>query len=120
MRVGLIIIATADEFGIEVEDLLGPRKTKQIATARAVALYVARHLTSASYPDLGRIVNRDHTTVFALVRTAARLRARDPAVATVVDRLLDRLGRPRPVRLSEPASSPMAACSGFVAEGRCA
>ena len=56
-------------------------------------MYLARELSGASLPTIGRAFgNRNHTTVMhACKRTAARI-AEDPGAREAVDRLLRTLG----------------------------
>ena len=60
----VIIMAVADYFAVSVEDVMGRRRSRDIALTRQVAMYLIRDLTSLSLPQIGRAVgNRDHTTV---------------------------------------------------------
>src|SRR5699024_5134514 len=55
---------TADFFEVTVDDLCGPSKTKTLATARQIAMYLCRELTDMSLPRIGQTFGgRDHTTV---------------------------------------------------------
>lgn len=64
-----IIEATADHFHLTSADLCGKRRTKEIAHARQVAMYLARDLTELSLPKIGEeFGGRDHTTVLYAVR----------------------------------------------------
>jgi len=56
--------AVADAFGLSVADLLGPRRFVHHTTPRQLAMALARHLTAASLPLIGKQFNRDHSTVF--------------------------------------------------------
>jgi chromosomal replication initiator protein len=89
-----IIDAAAQEFGVERESLLARDRRPAVATARQVAMYLARELTEHSLPEIGRGVGgRNHTTVLhAVNRVSAALRT-DPAVRNAVDNLHRRLGR---------------------------
>lgn len=50
--------------GISAKTLIGPRRFGRLAEARQVAMYLARQLTTKSYPQIGHILgNRDHTTI---------------------------------------------------------
>jgi chromosomal replication initiator protein len=47
-----------------------------------MAMYLAKHLTSRSYPEIGkRFGNRDHTTVIHAVRKIEELKGLDSQVA---------------------------------------
>ena len=59
-----IISAVAQQYQIPEEDLLGPRRTRQIALPRQVAMYLIREETETSLPKIGQALGgRDHTTV---------------------------------------------------------
>ena len=62
--IDLIKKAAADYFNIKVEDMVAKTRTREIATARQVAMYLARKMTNASLPKIGaEFGGRDHTTV---------------------------------------------------------
>jgi chromosomal replication initiator protein len=88
-----IIDAAAQEFGVRRESLLARDRRPAVATARQVAMYVARELTDHSLPEIGRgIGDRNHTTVLhAINRISAAVRT-DPDVRKAVDNLHRRLG----------------------------
>ena len=90
-----IIDAAAQEFGVERESLLARDRRPAVASARQVAMYLARELTEHSLPEIGRgIGGRNHTTVLhAVNRVGAAIRT-DPTVRSAVDNLRRRLGRP--------------------------
>jgi chromosomal replication initiation ATPase DnaA len=59
-----IMAVTADFFGVSIADLCGPGKTKALAQARQIAMYLCRELTTLSLPWIGQTFGgRDHTTV---------------------------------------------------------
>ena len=56
--------AAARQFGIDLKDILGKRRTTKINHARQVAMYLAREITEASLPQIGEAFGgRSHTTV---------------------------------------------------------
>ena len=59
----VIINAVSEKYGIEVDALLSKKKTKEISYARHIAVYLIRKLIDLSLPDIGKIFNRDHTTI---------------------------------------------------------
>ena len=68
----------ADYFKIKVADLFSSKRTRQIVRPRQVAMWLAKNLTSQSYPSIGESFGgRDHTTVLHAVRTVESLRAKD-------------------------------------------
>ncbi|MFC4950300.1 chromosomal replication initiator protein DnaA [Pseudonocardia sp. GCM10023141] len=59
-----IMAVTADFFGITMDEMCGPGKTKALAQSRQIAMYLCRELTDLSLPKIGQTFGgRDHTTV---------------------------------------------------------
>lgn len=58
-----ILAITAEYFDISVDELRGPGKTRAIAQARQISMYLCRELTDLSLPKIGETFDRDHTTV---------------------------------------------------------
>ncbi len=89
-----IIDASAQEFGVQPDSLLARDRRPTVATARQVAMYLARELTEHSLPEIGRgIGGRNHTTVLHAVNRISAAMHSDPAVRKAVDNLHRRLGR---------------------------
>ena len=62
-KVAEVITEVAQRHGLTLADLVGPDRSHAVSRIRAEALYEARAITGASYPLIGRIARRDHTTV---------------------------------------------------------
>jgi chromosomal replication initiator protein len=74
LTVEQIEAAVATYFGVTVADLRSSRKTRSIALARAVAMFLARKHTPLSLPEIGRSMgNKDHTTVLLACRRIEKL-----------------------------------------------
>jgi len=58
-----IIEQVARYFELSLDDLYGTSRAAAIATARQIAMYLCRELTSMSLPKIGQLLGRDHTTV---------------------------------------------------------
>ncbi|MGQ0575949.1 MAG: chromosomal replication initiator protein DnaA [Pseudonocardia sp.] len=59
-----IMAVVADFFALTMDELCGPGKTKAVAQARQIAMYLCRELTDLSLPRIGQTFGgRDHTTV---------------------------------------------------------
>jgi chromosomal replication initiator protein len=69
--------AACKQFGISSEELVSTIRSPRLAQPRQLAMYLARELTAASLPAIGRAFGgRDHTTVLhALRRTEQRITA---------------------------------------------
>ena len=58
-----ILEVTARKYDVTVEDILGKSRTKNIKTARNVSMYVIKTILGLSLPAIGRMMNRDYSTV---------------------------------------------------------
>lgn len=59
-----IINTVAEYFDIEIDDIIGPCRKKNLAEPRQIIMYLMREEMRASYPTIGHeIGGRDHTTV---------------------------------------------------------
>jgi chromosomal replication initiator protein len=87
-----ITATTARLFALRPSELRGRSRRQGVATARAVAMYLARHLTGKSFQQIGEYFGgRDHTTVMHGCRKTERLLKDDPSVSRDVERLQERL-----------------------------
>jgi chromosomal replication initiator protein len=78
----------ASYFGVKLHDLKGPKRHRAVSHPRMVAMYLARRLTSMSYPEIGsRFGGKDHSTVISAVRKIERLCGTDPAQRSVINTL---------------------------------
>jgi chromosomal replication initiator protein len=62
-RVSNILFEAANEYNVSVNDIRGPSREKQVVAARFCCIVRLRDETNLSYPAIGRILDRDHTTV---------------------------------------------------------
>lgn len=68
----------ADYYHLRVADLLSPRKTRNIARPRQMAMALSKELTEHSLPEIGEAFGgRDHTTVLHACRRIEELCATD-------------------------------------------
>lgn len=60
-------------FGVTYLDLISDRRGRAIARPRQVAMWLARHLTVHSIPEIGRYFGgRDHTTVLHALKVVEK------------------------------------------------
>jgi chromosomal replication initiator protein len=98
---------TAQFYRLALEDLTGRRRTKEIALARHVAMYLARELTEASLPRLGKAFGgRDHTTVLHGCARIAENLEQDEELRYDLLRLKERLLTDRPSPRPQPERVP--------------
>jgi len=79
-------------YKIAVEDLRQDRRTKHLAHARSVAMYLCRKLTKSSFPEIAGRFNKDHSTVISAVRKVEKLREDEPSVKRELLELETKLG----------------------------
>lgn len=65
----IVCKAVAQHYGISVEQMRGPSVLKFFYIPRAAAMFLIREKYEASYPEIGRFFDRDHTTVIMAVRS---------------------------------------------------
>ena len=82
-----IFAAIYKKFDISREDLVGKKRTKEIARARHIAIYLIREITEMSYPNIGKIFDRDHTTVLSSLEVVSKNITTDPLYAVDIDYL---------------------------------
>jgi chromosomal replication initiator protein len=83
----LIIAQTASYFGLSIDDICGPSRSRNLVTARQAAMYLCRELTDLSLPKIGQqFGGRDHTTVmYANNRIRGELAERRSTFNTVTE-----------------------------------
>jgi chromosomal replication initiator protein len=85
----------AEVFGVKPHDLRAKTRTKAVAFPRQVAMYIARHLTSESYADIGRgFGGKDHTTVLHAVHKIDALLQDDPKFRKTIDHIISTIRLP--------------------------
>jgi len=83
-----IIRKVSDHYNLRITDMLGARRSRNVARPRQVAMFLCKGLTSKSLPEIGRrFGGRDHTTVIHAVRRIEELRMHDSQIAEDVELL---------------------------------
>lgn len=81
----VIIEETARFYSLTSEDLRGQRRSKNMAMARQISMYLIRSITNLSLMDIGReYENRNHSTVLQSIRKVEELLRTDPEMADAV------------------------------------
>jgi hypothetical protein len=88
LKVEHIQRAAAQHFGISRDEMLSREHVHALSRPRHVAMYLARKLTTKSYPEIGRhFGGRDHATVLHAVRRIEDLLTQDAELAASVDHI---------------------------------
>lgn len=87
-----IIERTAKYFQIPLEDMLGPKRDKDIVVPRQVAMYMLRSELHLSFPKIARELGRkDHTTAIHSVEKIEKEIGFDPDMKSAVSEIKERL-----------------------------
>ncbi|MDD4796416.1 MAG: chromosomal replication initiator protein DnaA [Eubacteriales bacterium] len=86
-----IINAVSERFGVNIAELKGKSKQKEIASVRQIAMYLTRELTDLSLPRIGDLFDRDHTTVLYGWRTISNRAAEDHELRSLLADMRDEL-----------------------------
>lgn len=62
-------------FGVTPADIHSSRRTKTVSAARMVAMYLSRRHTQMSYPEIGRHMGKNHSSVVLAVQKMEKLLA---------------------------------------------
>ena len=75
----------AKRFSVSKGDLLGKRRTQNIALARQVAMYLSRKILGCSYPEIGALFGgRDHSTVIHACKSIEEKISKDSSLKTLI------------------------------------
>lgn len=87
-----VIERTAKYFQITVDDILGPKRDKDIVVPRQVAMYMLRSELHLSFPKIAKELGRkDHTTAIHSVEKIERESAADPVIKSAIGQIKERL-----------------------------
>ncbi len=82
-----IFNAVAHKYGVTVDEIKGTRRTREIAMARHVSIYIMRNVTGMSLPSIGKVFHRDHTTILSSIETIQKKIRDDASVENDIDDL---------------------------------
>lgn len=87
-----IIDRTAKYFQVPIEDILSPKRDKDIVMPRQVAMYMLRSELHMSYPKIARELGRkDHTTAMHSVEKIEHESSIDNSIKTAISQIKERL-----------------------------
>ena len=82
----LILTEVSSFTGITKDKILGRSKSKEIARARQILVYLITEMTELSLPDIGRFIGRDHTTaLYARDKIRGEIQVDPELAATIKD-----------------------------------
>jgi|HubBroStandDraft_2_1064218.scaffolds.fasta_scaffold01081_3 chromosomal replication initiator protein len=85
--------AVAEQFGLRLVEIKAKNNSRSIVYPRQIAMYLAKHLTEASLPEIGRqFGGKHHTTVLHSVDKIERMRKDDKDLNRLLNKLTEQLG----------------------------
>ena len=87
ITVDKIFSAIFRKYNVTKEDLIGPKRNKEIAIARHTSIYLIREMTEMSFPNIAKIYNRDHSTIMTSYNSTNQKAQRDPGYAVEINDL---------------------------------
>jgi chromosomal replication initiator protein len=85
--------AVAEQFGLRLVEIKAKNNSRSIVYPRQIAMYLAKHLTEASLPEIGRqFGGKHHTTVLHSVDKIEDVRKNDKDLNRLLNKLTEQLG----------------------------
>ncbi len=83
----------AEQFGLRLIEIKAKNNSRAIVYPRQVAMYLAKQMTEASLPEIGRqFGGKHHTTVLHSVEKIEELRKNDKDLNRLINKLTEQLG----------------------------
>lgn len=83
-----ILKVVSRHYGVTRSDLLSQRRHRSVVWPRQIGMYLAKHLTARSLPEIGRrFGNRDHTTVLHAIRKIEGVLEGNPRIRDEIEEL---------------------------------
>lgn len=83
--------AVCSHFHLRPSDLMSKDRHKTTIFARHVAMYFCKQKLAVSFPEVGRVFGKDHSTVINAVRKVEQLREQDPQVRAQLEAIEKKL-----------------------------
>ena len=89
IKIDDILKVVGRHYNVSKNDLLSPRRARNVVVPRQIGMYLAKKLTSRSLPEIGRrFGGRDHSTVLHAVRKIDDLMRADEKLAKDLTQLI--------------------------------
>ncbi len=88
VTVDKIFAAVYKKYSIKREDIVSGKRTKDIANARHITVYIIRSVTDMSLPNIGKIIARDHSTVMSSLETVESRMSQNPVFRAEMEEMV--------------------------------
>ncbi len=76
-KVASIINSVSENYGISIDDLMGKKRNSELVLPRHFVMYLLREKLGLSFPYIGKITKKDHTTAMHAYRKIKKLIEKD-------------------------------------------
>ena len=84
--------AVAEQFGLRLPEIKAKNNSRQIVFPRQIAMYLAKHLTEASLPEIGRqFGGKHHTTVLHSIEKIDKQKQTDKDLNRTLNKMTETL-----------------------------
>jgi len=94
MTLDEIMAITAKAYSLSVSMLCGRSRLRRVVRPRQFAMYLCRRYTNASLKEIGRVFDRDHTSVMYAVKAVEQRTLEQPQIRYELEALVSRFGLP--------------------------
>ncbi|MEE0970385.1 MAG: chromosomal replication initiator protein DnaA [Clostridia bacterium] len=96
VTVDKIFLCIYKKYGFKRDELVGTRRTRELAQARHIAVYLIRNITEMSLPNIGKIFGKDHSTIMASIANVEKKMVKDSMFAIEISELtkeIEKMGK---------------------------
>ena len=86
-----IVSVVASSYSLTESQLKSKVRTRQIALARQIAMYLSRTILNSPYQVIGRVFGKDHTTVLSNVSKIEKESKENPSLRKALDNLTNQI-----------------------------
>lgn len=90
MKDKVLNLVTA-RYNVTLDDLKSKKRVAEIAGPRHIAVYLLRNLTDMSFPAIGKIFQRDHSTIISSIETVETRMKTSPTYAAEIQSMIKEL-----------------------------
>lgn len=76
-----------NRYGVDKKELISAKRTKNVAYARHVCIYLIREITEMSFPSIGKMFNRDHSTILSSCELISKKLKTDPVLSIEISEM---------------------------------
>lgn len=87
-KVHKVIQVVASYYGLKPRDIVSERRDLRVIGPRQVAMYICRKKTLLSFPQIGRAMRRDHTTIMHGAEAVERRIKKDIHLKTEINEIV--------------------------------